>query len=87
MPPQFSLGGLLLAGRINALLVLTGILARLELHYNASVSMADSYGWYNVNGAWVYEDADVDDNDGLQSISVTSDNESNVFYIMLSKPP
>lgn len=54
--------------------------------YNASVSMADSYGWYNVNGAWVYEDADVDDNDGLQSISVTSDNESNVFYIMLSKP-
>ncbi|WP_139560787.1 phage tail fiber domain-containing protein [Klebsiella variicola] len=54
--------------------------------YNASVSMADSYGWYNVNGAWVYEDADVDDNDGLQSISVTSDSESNVFYIMLSKP-
>ncbi|PLJ57185.1 hypothetical protein [Klebsiella pneumoniae] len=54
--------------------------------YNASVSMADSYGWYNVNGAWVYEDADADDNDGLQSISVTSDNESNVFYIMLSKP-
>ncbi|HCI6016973.1 TPA: hypothetical protein NPN82_004312, partial [Klebsiella quasipneumoniae subsp. similipneumoniae] len=54
--------------------------------YNASVSLADSYGWYNVNGAWVYEDADADDNDGLQSISVTSDNESNVFYIMLSKP-
>ncbi|HHN8579316.1 TPA: hypothetical protein ACRR2M_005641, partial [Klebsiella quasipneumoniae] len=54
--------------------------------YNASVSLADSYGWYNVNGYWVYEDADADDNDGLQSISVTSDSESNVFYIMLSKP-
>ena len=54
--------------------------------YTGAVSAADSYGWYRVNGVWVYEAADTDDNDGLQSISLTSDNESNVYYIMCALP-
>lgn len=54
--------------------------------YNASVSTADSYGWYRVNGTWVYEAADTNDNDGLQSISVTSDSTSNAYYIMCALP-
>lgn len=54
--------------------------------YNASVSTADPYGWYPVNGTWTYSPADANDGDGLQSISVTSDRESNVYYIMCALP-
>ncbi|MDS1018793.1 hypothetical protein RJ629_10515 [Klebsiella quasipneumoniae] len=54
--------------------------------YTGSVSTADSYGWYRVNGTWTYSPADTNDGDGLQSISVTSDSESNVYYIMCALP-
>lgn len=54
--------------------------------YTGSVSTADSYGWYRVNGSWTYSPADTEDGDGLQSISVTSDSTSNVYYIMCSLP-
>lgn len=54
--------------------------------YNASVSTADSYGWYRVNGTWTYSPADTNDNDGLQSISLTSDNESNVYFYICALP-
>lgn len=54
--------------------------------YNASVSTADAYGWYRVNGTWTYSPADTEDGDGLQSISVTSDSTTNTYYIMCALP-
>lgn len=54
--------------------------------YTGAVSAADSYGWYRVNGTWTYSPADANDGDGLQSISVTSDSESNVYYLMCALP-
>ncbi|WP_107333917.1 hypothetical protein [Klebsiella pneumoniae] len=52
--------------------------------YSASVSAADSYGWYCVNGSWKYTTADAVD--GLQGITVTSDVTTNVYYIMCNIP-
>ncbi|WP_181414799.1 hypothetical protein, partial [Klebsiella variicola] len=54
--------------------------------YNPSVSAADQWGWYVVNGAWTYSPADTNDNDGLQSISLTSSSESNVYYLICALP-
>lgn len=54
--------------------------------YTGSVSAADSYGWYQVNGTWTYSPADTNDNDGLQSISLTSDSESNVYFYICALP-
>lgn len=54
--------------------------------YTGGVNTADAYGWYRVNGTWTYSPADTNDGDGLQSISVTSDSESNVYYIMCALP-
>lgn len=54
--------------------------------YNPSVSAADQWGWYLVNGAWTYSPADTNDNDGLQSITLTSDSQSNVYYIICALP-
>lgn len=54
--------------------------------YTGSVSAADSYGWYRVNGTWTYSPADTNDNDGLQSISLTSDSESNVYFYICALP-
>lgn len=54
--------------------------------YSPSVSAADQWGWYAVNGAWTYSPADTSDNDGLQSISLTSDNASNVYYLICALP-
>lgn len=55
-------------------------------NYVSSVSAADQWGWYNVNGVWTYADVDTNDGDGLQSISVTSDSVSNTYYIMCALP-
>lgn len=54
--------------------------------YSPSVSAADQWGWYVVNGSWTYSPADTDDNDGLQSISLTSDSASNVYYLICALP-
>ncbi|SXE69571.1 Uncharacterised protein [Klebsiella variicola] len=54
--------------------------------YTGAVSAADSYGWYRVNGTWTYSPADTNDNDGLQSISLTSDSESNVYFYICALP-
>ncbi|HCD2097594.1 TPA: hypothetical protein NBJ78_002429 [Klebsiella pneumoniae] len=54
--------------------------------YTGSVSTADSYGWYRVNGSWTYSPADANDGDGLQSISVTSDSASNIYFFICALP-
>lgn len=54
--------------------------------YNPSVSAADQWGWYVVNGSWTYAPADSNDGDGLQSISVTSDSTSNIYYLICALP-
>ncbi|HBU9674659.1 TPA: hypothetical protein MDI86_005408, partial [Klebsiella pneumoniae] len=54
--------------------------------YVSSVSAADRWGWYAVNGAWTYSPADTNDGDGLQSISLTSDNVNNVYYLICALP-
>ncbi|HHL3239331.1 TPA: phage tailspike protein [Klebsiella variicola] len=54
--------------------------------YVSSVSAADQWGWYAVNGAWTYSPADTNDGDGLQSISLTSSSESNVYYLICALP-
>lgn len=54
--------------------------------YVSSVSAADQWGWYAVNGAWTYSPADTNDGDGLQSISVTSDSASNIYYLICALP-
>lgn len=54
--------------------------------YSPSVSTADQWGWYAVNGAWTYSPADTNDGDDLQSISLTSDNVNNVYYLICALP-
>lgn len=54
--------------------------------YNPSISAADQWGWYVVNGSWTYAPADSNDGDGLQSISVTSDSTSNIYYLICALP-
>lgn len=50
--------------------------------YATSVSAADAWGWYTVNGSWQYSEADADDGDGVKGITLTSDNASTKFYVM-----
>lgn len=54
--------------------------------YSPSVSAADQWGWYVVNGSWTYSPADTNDNDGLQSISITSSDVNNVYYLICALP-
>ncbi len=54
--------------------------------YTGGSSSTDSWGWYIVNGSWTYASADASDGDGLQAISLTSDDATKSFFVMCSLP-
>ncbi|URY99667.1 hypothetical protein 6993_0053 [Klebsiella phage 6993] len=54
--------------------------------YTTSVNTADAWGWYTVNGSWVFADADADDADGVKGITLTSTNASTKYYLICNLP-